>query len=262
MNPKRHTPHEEKVEKMRTEYDTTAAFYDARYRHIQFLKYGILFQKLVSSKIRMNTYQKGPILDAGGGSGLYLEFLKLFSDYLNDIHVCDERIQQILEFTEFLLGDTIKSLDRSIFDKPIILCDISFEMLHIALEKKCASLLYGIVACDCSHLPFRDESFSISTAFTVFQNIEKVENAIKEVFRVLGDTSTLGISILKKKSNKLKFTELLGRYFLEISPIHVEEALVEFQKLMVQSDKYSHFYDLAQVEDYFLIAKKTPRHPK
>ena len=135
MNPTRFTLHNEKVEKMRTEYDTTASFYDERYRHIQFLKYGIVLQKILNTKSRMNMDQMGPILDAGGGSGLFLEFLKQFSDFLKDFPVKDERIHLILEFTRFLFRDTIKSLDWSIFEKPIILCDISFEMLHIALKK-------------------------------------------------------------------------------------------------------------------------------
>jgi hypothetical protein len=63
------------------------------------------------------------------------------------------------------------------------------------------------------------------------------------------------MSVLEKSKNKLKFANLLGSYFNKINSVPFEEERVEFQKINVQSDKYSQFYDLAKVEDFFLTAK-------
>ena len=138
----------------------------------------------------------------------------------------------------------------------MVLCDVSFEMLRIASVNHTSSNLYGVVACDSTHLPFRKSQFPTITSFTVLQNIEETAHAVKEAFRVNSKEGIFGVSILKKGINKLKFAELLGKYFQEIKPVSYKEIWEDFQKMGFQSDKYSQFYDPVKVEDFFLIAKK------
>ena len=40
--------HSKKAEQMRNAYDGTSEFYDSRYRHIQYLKYGILLHQMIT----------------------------------------------------------------------------------------------------------------------------------------------------------------------------------------------------------------------
>ena len=251
-----------KGEKIRDAYNKTAEFYNQRYKYIQYVKYGILLPKLIRIHSSSNCEILGPILDLGGGTGLLVEFLQMLSNYLKGHGTDDEKCDLILKFTRFLLLKQIKKECTSFRPTPVIICDISFEMLNIARKNLDRSKQYGLVACDCSHLPFRDKSFSIATTFTLFQNVDEIGHAIEELFRIMSNGGTLGISQLKKQSNNLKFAGLVSSFFSEITPVHYEDNLAEFQKHIVQLDKYTHFHDLANVEDFFIIAKKIAGNKK
>jgi SAM-dependent methyltransferase len=256
MNPS--LPHTNKVEKIRADYDSTAEFYDARYKYIQYLKYSFLLPSLIDREVLPEVRIKGPILDSGGGTGLFLEFIDEFSLFLQGRESDDERVNALYEFTRFNLRESLKCyvIPTPRMCRVMVICDISYEMLRIASQNLQSSRNHGLVACDSTYLPFRDGIFSNAVAFTVFQNIDDVEHAIEEAYRILLDGGVLTTSLLKKTSNKLKFAMQLGKYFQEVSPIYVDRIVEEFQKLIVQSDKYSPFYNLEKVEDYFLTAKK------
>ena len=96
--------HSKKAEHMRNAYDGTSEFYDSRYRHIQYLKYGILLHQMVNLQKLPQIQLMGVILDNGGGTGLFLEFLQSLSSFLAGNPGNDEKIDLILEFTCFLIN--------------------------------------------------------------------------------------------------------------------------------------------------------------
>ncbi|TFG20475.1 MAG: class I SAM-dependent methyltransferase [Promethearchaeota archaeon] len=245
-----------KAEQMRNAYDGTSEYYDSRYRHIQYLKYSILLHQIIKIQKLPQIQLRGLVLDNGGGTGLFLEFLQKLSKFSIRNSEEDEKINQILEFTCYLISKKYRTTPISLIFPPTVICDVSFEMLQIARKFQDSIMLYGLVSCDSAHLPFRPSQFSTITAFTVFQNIENINKAIEESHRVLVDQGCLGISILKKSYNKFRFAEMLGKCFDDIYPVNFEKERGDFQKMIVQNGKYSQFYDLEKVEDFFLTAKK------
>jgi SAM-dependent methyltransferase len=246
--------HNQKTEEMRDAYNRSAEYYDSRYLTIQYLKYGIALQKIIDPTEQAQIVLNGPILDMGGGTGLFFNFLRDFSRYLEDQTSEEERVNLIFNFSLFLIRSIIHANPSELILPQLIICDISYEMLH-----KCPKdhRIYGLVACDGSQLPFRDSQFSKITAFTVLQNIVKKDLAIYEAFRVLKEKGIFTISNLEKSQDKREIIESLGKYFEQIHPILYKEQMVEFQKMIVQNSKYSPYYDLEKVEDFFLSAKKT-----
>ncbi|MBN2155205.1 MAG: hypothetical protein JW776_04125 [Candidatus Lokiarchaeota archaeon] len=252
-------PHLSKEEKIRDAYDESAIYYNSRYQIIQFLKYGIMLPKLIHIPSLPSVEIKGPILDVGGGTGLFLEFLDLLSLYWRGEYVKDEKIRKILEFTSYYIMRITGIKPVSLVHNLMIICDISFNMLLHARSLRNDTALRGLVACDCSHLPFRNKFYLTLIAFTVFQNIKNTESAIYQFFRTIQDLGTVGISILRKHSNKLEFVNLLGTYFEQIQPITIENIIEKLQKSNGQFDKYSPtsiLHELECVEDFFLSAKK------
>ncbi len=241
---------------MRKAYDGTSEIYDSRYRHIQYLKYGILLHQIINIQKLPQIQIRGLLLDNGGGTGLFLEFLQNLSVFLTGNLEKDEKTNDILEFTCYLTKKKYGTSLISLILPPTVICDISFEMLQMAQKFQDSTKLYGLVSCDSAHLPFRHSQFSTITAFTVFQNIENINKAIEESHRVLADQGCLGISILKKSYTKFQFAELLGKCFDDIYPVNFDEEWGDFQKMIVQNGKYSQFYDLEKIEDFFLTAKK------
>ena len=255
-------PHSKKAEQMRNVYDGTAEFYDSRYKVIQYLKYGILLHTLINPHSLPQIDLQGPILDNGGGTGLFMEFLQDLSSFLGGKKGNNEKVNIILEFTSYLIKNKFGVIPISVHLNPMIVCDISSEMLRVARKFQDSRALYGLVACDSSHLPFRASQFSTITAFTVFQNVLDMEQAISESSRVITAKGILGSSVLEKSSDKLQFAELLGKFFDTIQPVHFEGERGDFQKIIVQNSKYSQFHDLEKVEDFFLTAKKSLRKEK
>ena len=255
-------PHSKKSEQMRNAYDGSAEFYDSRYQVIQYMKYAILFQKLIEVHNTSKVTLRGPLLDIGGGTGLFLTFLKDGEKFLERSTSNDEKIDQILHFAWFMLESTHALDPSSIEVDPIIIGDISFNMLQVARKNNTSSMLYGLVACDSANLPFRTSQFPTITAFTVFQNISDIRKALKETSRVIMDDGQLGISILKKQYEKFHFAHLLADFFQDISPVPFQENWEKFQNKIVQNGKYSQFYDLEKNEDFFLIVKTPKRNKK
>ncbi len=251
--------HIQKAEQMRDSYNRSAVHYDSRYKYIQYLKYGITLQKIIIPEKQQSISIRGPLLDLGGGTGLFSVFLQEFSELLKSYESDDPEINLLLQFTLHLIRSNNKEEPTRLVIPSTIICDISFEMLQQVIKKP---NIYGLVACDGSHLPFRDSQFLTITAFTVLQNIVQKDLAIAEAFRTLKEDGSFAISNLEKSQDKQQIIESLGNYFKQILPIYFRELLEEFQKIIVQSDKYSQFHDLAKVEDFFITAKKISRNEK
>jgi ubiquinone/menaquinone biosynthesis C-methylase UbiE len=246
--------HNQKAEEMRDAYNRSAEYYDSRYRNIQYLKFGITLQKLIDVTKQTEIVLNGPILDMGGGTGLFFDFLRDFSQYLQEEYSNVEGLHLIFEFSHFLIRTNLQANPSELILPPVVICDISYEMLR---NSKKDHKIYGLVACDGSQLPFRDSQFSRITTFTVLQNMVHKELAIYEAYRVLQERGIFIISNLEKSQDKREIIESLGKYFDRIHPILYQEQLEKFQKMNVQNSKYSPFHDLEKVEDFFLTAKKT-----
>ncbi len=64
----------------------------------------------------------------------------------------------------------------------IIGVDFSDKMLEIA-RKKCSDI--DFLEADCTQLPFEDKSFDLCTISFGLRNIENMEKALQEIYRVL-----------------------------------------------------------------------------
>ena len=158
---------ESKKQAVRENYDKTAGIYDSRYKEIQEEKYRIMLEDL---------QLKEPILDLGSGTGLLQEFLK----------------------TQAERSSAGPSGTSSAWAK-LIGIDISQEMLKRSKELS--------VQGDAESLPFRDNSFATVLSFTTAQNLDSVENMLREIARVLKPNGIAVVTVLAKFASKLQNVE-------------------------------------------------------
>ena len=254
----------DKTQKILEEYTKSAEFYNSRYKSIQIVKYSLLLPKLISNsdKILFNS----PFLDYGGGTGLLLKFIFSIYNYLDfkpliqqnpDDTFKDEEIVHFERFCKFLTTIKTKQIGNYLFPS-ILLCDLSRKMLieckkyikntnltHLQ-EKFC-----GLVECNGENLPFRDKSFRTITSFTVLQNLNTIERGIEEIARISKNKSTIGISILKKWGDKMKFIELLKPFFQNIRSVFVNDDLKDEFLSVIKSLKNKNiaFFDTQILKD-------------
>lgn len=79
-------------------------------------------------------------------------------------------------------GDIAHILKEKYPDSTIIGVDFSEKMLEIA-RKKHANIEF--IQSDVTHLPFEDESFDLCTISFGLRNIEDIQKALEEIYRVL-----------------------------------------------------------------------------
>lgn len=144
-----------------SKYNSSANFYDKRYKSLQEEKYRILLENCeLMGKI---------ILDIGSGTGLLLEYILQYQDVLNILFIGVEiSWEMISEFKNKILN----------------LSDNSYIQLVLA---------------DIENLPFRDNSFNLTFSVTSFQNLPNILKGIQESLRIAKSGSSLKISILRKK---------------------------------------------------------------
>jgi ubiquinone/menaquinone biosynthesis C-methylase UbiE len=152
----------DKKNKIINDYNSSAQFYDKRYRAIQEEKY-----KIVLNRYNLNGKT---ILDLGCGTGLLFEYLcKLGSD------------QAMLRYN-------------------YVAVDISWNML-LKLKSKTLNVKnkkISLLLSDVENLPFRDNVFNSIFSITTFQNLPCIEEGIRELIRVSARVGNLKFSILKK----------------------------------------------------------------
>jgi demethylmenaquinone methyltransferase/2-methoxy-6-polyprenyl-1,4-benzoquinol methylase len=175
-----------------SKYNSSANFYDKRYKSLQQEKYRILLEDCeLTGKI---------ILDIGSGTGLLLEYILQYQDVLNILFIAvDISWEMISEFKNKILS----------------LSDNS----HIQL-----------VLADIENLPFRDNSFNLIFSVTSFQNLPNILKGIQESLRITKSGSPLRISILRKKLKLNKILNLLKLCVNNLEIInkkHIEDVIIQ-----------------------------------
>jgi len=95
-------------------------------------------------------------------------------------------------------GDLTKILKKEYPTSEVIGVDFSSEMLKIARKK---NRDFTFIEADCTELPFEDEKFDLCVISFGLRNIENIEKALKEIYRVLKSGGTF-INIDLGKPNK------------------------------------------------------------
>jgi len=157
----------DKPRRIRDLYNQTSDIYDNRYRKIQFTKF---------SEALNEASPEGLILDAGCGTGLFLEFMEK-------------------TYHGFIVG-----------------IDLSLNMLRIAREKTEVAML---VAGDIEFMPFRNNVFDTLYSFSVLQNLSCDWCGVKEFFRVSRKKSKMIITALSKKYSFYDLDRLVRKACLE-----------------------------------------------
>ncbi|MBD3352410.1 MAG: methyltransferase domain-containing protein [Candidatus Lokiarchaeota archaeon] len=238
---------QEKAEKMRESYDKTAAVYDSRYSLIQYIKYTILLEKIIQIKKRKDTIMlKLPslLLDYGGGSLLFIDFLTAFNEFLlhselikeKDLALSECNNDQMALFSylisclreDHLFNKRIDKINVEFVIPQTVIIDISYKMLKVGLEKieNNQGKIYGCIACDGQHLPFRKKIFKSIVSFTAIQNLSDIKRGIREISRIATKNPLVGLSILKKKIDPSDFKEIFISEFQNIEDLVIDDKYI------------------------------------
>jgi ubiquinone/menaquinone biosynthesis C-methylase UbiE len=164
-------------------YNHSSAFYDKRYKHIQFGKFRIILNKKL--------LQGDLFLDLGCGTGLLLDFLKKNEIDMNFFYFgIDISIGMLKNFNKKLEKD--KNQNR---------------------KKK------FLVLADLEHLPFRENCFDTVFSFTTFQNLPSIPKGFKELIYVAKNNSVLIFSMLRKAKNREIFFDEINKNLRDIEII-------------------------------------------
>ncbi len=118
-------------------------------------------------------------------------------------------------------GDFALLLEELIHPKEIVGMDISEGMMSVAQEKvkaKGLSSTIRFVRGDCSAMPFPDNTFSAATVSFGVRNFEKLDDALKQIHRVLKENGHL---VILELSTPISFPmkQLFGIYSKVALPI-------------------------------------------
>lgn len=161
-----------KKKKIINSYNSSAHFYDKRYKSIQREKYQVVLNNCDLNRKK--------ILDVGTGSGLLLD------------NILNYKSNQVL------------------LDCIYVAVDISWNMLlnfkqkSLKVTEKMNPML---ILSDIENLPLRNNIFDLIFSLTSFQNLPNINKGIKESFRVSLSKADFKFSILRKK---LDLKNLLG----------------------------------------------------
>ena len=169
-------------------YDSSADFYDKRYRAIQEEKYDIVLDNCDLIEKR--------ILDIGCGTGLLIEY--------------------VLNSKE----------NHDVLKSKYIAVDISWKMI-LKFKKKLLKIRHKpnilFVLSDIENLPFRNNSFSLIFSLTSFQNLPHILNGVQESLRVSANKSVFKFSILRKKLELEGVKNLLTPFVKDLEVINKED---------------------------------------
>ncbi len=166
------TKDSERKKNIIAKYNSTASFYDDRYRKIQKEKYKILFR---NCNLNYKT-----ILDAGCGTGLLIE------------HVFNLNIDNLKKKVKYIGIDISWKMLMNFCDKSKKIKDI--EDINLILG-------------DIENLPLRQDTFNVIFSITSLQNLPVIKKGLGELIRVGRKNSLLKLSILRKQ---LKVDDLIA----------------------------------------------------
>lgn len=119
-----------------------------------------------------------------------------------------------------LLFDRIASTAKN-----VVGVDISKKSLLHAREHAKTAGNVSLVQADADHLPFKDNEFDISYAFTMLQNMPKPLNTLLETKRIAKESAMLVVTGLKKTFSMETLKELLHCAGLQVVSIKDDEKL-------------------------------------
>lgn len=180
---------------MINKYNSSAHFYDRRYKQIQSEKYKLILN---------NYYLNGKIiLDVGCGTGLLFEYIS-----------------------------NLKKDENSVLYKYVAV-DISWSML-LEFQSKVINYRtknnLTLILGDIENLPFRENVFHSIFSFTSFQNLPNINRGIEESYRVCINDGDFRFSILRKKLNLDTLLNLLKPLYREIKTINkdvLEDVIIQ-----------------------------------
>ena len=185
----------EKKKNIIAKYNSTASFYDDRYRKIQKEKYKILFR---NCNLNYKT-----ILDAGCGTGLLIE------------HVFNLNIDNLKKKVKYIGIDISWKMLMNFCDKSKKIKDI--EDINLILG-------------DIENLPLRQDTFNVIFSITSLQNLPVIKKGLGELIRVGRKNSLLKLSILRKQ---LKVDDLIA--YLKTHTIDLKtEFLKNIEDVIIQ----------------------------
>lgn len=185
-----------KGKKIIKKYNSSAPFYESRYKSIQFNKYLQIFSNF--------ELEGKNIIDVGCGTGLIFDFL----------------------------NKNYNSIRTTYFS--LVGVDMSNKMLDIFKEKLSQfSILnhkVNLIRADLEYLPFRSERFNTLFSFTSYQNLSNIEKGFSESLRVLKNKAETYISVLKKSINQQDFINLIKPRLINMKIIDnqkIEDLIIE-----------------------------------
>jgi ubiquinone/menaquinone biosynthesis C-methylase UbiE len=112
--------------------------------------------------------------------------------------------------------------------KLIIGIDTSLKLLKQAKNKIKTFNNIMLIQADADHMPFPDESFTVTFAFTLLQNMPKPNTTLEEIKRITSQNASTIVTGLKKNFSQESFTQLLENARLEIVNMKTDEKLKDF----------------------------------
>ena len=183
-----HFKNSNKKKRIINKYNSSAHFYDRRYKQIQSGKYKLILN---------NQYLNGKmILDVGCGTGLLFE-------YISNLKKDENRVKYKYVAIDISWNMLLEFKSKIINYKP----------------KNNLELILG----DIENLPFRENVFHTIFSLTSFQNLPNINRGIEESYRVCINYGDFNFSILSKKLNLDALLNLLKPLSKEIKTINKDE---------------------------------------
>jgi malonyl-CoA O-methyltransferase len=107
----------------------------------------------------------------------------------------------------------------------IVGVDVSHNLLLKAKERAKASQNTFVLQADADHLPFSNSLFGAVFAFTVFQNMPKPTETLRELKRVAKKSGSVVVTGLKKAFSLDKFMDIVNASGMETVVFVDEEAV-------------------------------------
>jgi len=192
---KEYTKNSNKKKRIIDEYNSSAHFYDRRYRQIQLEKYNLILK---------NYHLNGKIIsDIGCGTGLLFQ-------YISNLKKDEKRVKY-----------------------KYVAIDISWNML-LEFKSKVVNYKtknnLELILGDIEYLPFRGNAFHSIFSLTSFQNLPYINRGIQESYRVCMNYGDFNFSILSKKLNLEVLLNLLKPLSREIKTINkdgLEDVIIQ-----------------------------------